>query len=131
MSVYRLRVNDFDLSGISNEVNKWQSHGKYASYDVMRREEGMVSMTLENVFSSDPAFIRYEIHKLGKKGLLGTKKFWIIQLLSGTSSDGPFEKHGCVSAKTLAGAITAAQKDVEWGLRSLVDFDLAVGAMTE
>ncbi len=131
MSVFQVRVNDFDLAAITNEVNKWQSHGKYASYDISRRDSGNIIMTLENVFSTIPEIVIFDIHKMGRKGFLGTKTFWVIQLCSATGLEGPFEKHGCSAAKSLAGALTKAQKDVKFGFMSIVDFQLAVDAMLE
>ncbi len=129
--MFYLRINDFDLSGITNEVNKWQDHGKYASYDISTRNSGKAKMWLENVFANDGSVVEFIIHKFGKKGMFRTKSFWVIELFSGPSSKGPMERHGCIPAKTLAGALTEAMRDIEFRFMSKVDFDLAVGAMTE
>ncbi len=88
-------------------------------------------MTLENVFAAGPKFVTYEIHKLGRKGFLGTKTFWIIQLYSADDSNSSFERRGCSVGKMLVSALTAAQKDVKYNFMSIVDFQLAVDAMTE
>ena len=32
--IRRLPINDFDLAAITHDVNKWQSHGKFAMYDI-------------------------------------------------------------------------------------------------
>jgi len=129
MNVSWIRVNDFDLSAVTNEVIKWQSHDKFAVQDVSRRDDGVVLMVLENVFSRIPQFTYYEIHKLGRKRFFGTKTFWVIQLYTAPRPDGPLEKRGCVFGKMLVTALRAAQRDVELGYLSVTDFGPAVEAM--
>ncbi len=127
----RLPINDYDLSAITNEVNKWQSHGKFASYDVSKRETGVSVVILENVFAGDGSSAALEIHKLGRKSFFGKKSFWIIQIYKGQSQNGPFEKRGCVTGKMLVGAIMEAERDMKHNFLSVADFDLSFRAMSE
>ena len=129
MSIQHLSINEYDLAAITNEVNNWKSHGKYASYDISRRDQGLATMVLENVYTEDGSFFVFEIHKLGKKRMIGTKNAWIIQLYSGPDPQGPFEKHGCAYGKLLVVAISEALHDVRHNFLSLVNFEMAVDAL--
>ena len=123
--IQRLNINDFDLAAITNEVNDWKSHGKFASYDISQRHQGLAWICLENLAAADGSIMVFEIHKLGSKRLFRTKAFWVIQLFSALYLDGPVERHGCVLGKMLVSAIQAAHNDVGHGFVSVMDLTMA------
>ena len=69
----------------------------------------------------------FEIHKLGKRGLVRTKTFWVVQLYSAIGPDGPLDRRGCVWGRTCVSAIFDAHLDVKHGFLSVADFEMASG----
>ena len=69
----------------------------------------------------------FDLHKIARPGWFGDKAHWIVQLSSkepGTES----EKHGCVTGKTQAHALSAAEIDLKHGFLSVADFELSAEA---
>ena len=125
VGIGRLKINSFDLAAITNDVDNWRSHGKHASCDITRSQEGVATVCLENLAAADGSLMVFEIHKLGKRGLLRNKAFWVVQLYSAVGPDGPFEGRGCVWGKTCVSAIFDAHLDVKHGFLSIADFEMA------
>ena len=125
VGIRRLNINDFDLAAITLDVDNWQSHGKLASYDITRRQQGIAMVCLENLAAADGSLMVFEIHKLGKRGLLRTKAFWVVQLYSAVDPDAPLKRRGCVWGKTCVSAIHEAHIDVKHGFLSVADFEMA------
>ena len=123
--IQRLPISDFDLSAITHDVEKWQTHGKFASYDITRRREGVAKIFLENLAAEDGSLMIFEIHKLGRKGLFRMKAFWVVQLYSALDTNGSLERHGCVWGKMCVSAIHQAHLDVKYGFMSIADFEMA------
>ena len=128
--IRRLSINDFDLAAITHDVDNWQSHGKFASYDITARQHGMARVCLENLAAADRSLMClmvFEIHKLGKRGLLRTKAFWVVQLYSSVDPGGPLERRGCLWGKTCVSVIHEVHIDVKHGFLSVADFEMASG----
>ena len=125
ISIRRLPINDFDVAAIHHDVDNWQSHGKFASYDITGRQQGIARVGLENLAAGDGSLMVFEIHKLGKRGFLWTKAFWVVQLYSAVDPDGPLDRRGCVWGKTCVSAIHEAHIDVKHGFLSVADFEMA------
>ena len=126
-----MSVNDFDIAAITNEVTNFQKQGLFAAQDLTNVGRGTAGLVFQNPFYASPAFYRFEIYKIAKKRLFGKKVFWVIQSLTSEGLDGPFEKRGCIARKRLVSALTEAHKDAKYEFMSIVDMDLAIGAMTE
>ena len=122
-----MKINGFDLAAITNDVDDWRSHGKYASCDTTRTHEGVATVSLENLAAGDGSLMVFEIHKLGKRGLVHTRSFWVVQLYSAVGPDGPLARRGCVWGKTSVSAILDAHRDVRHGFLSVADFEMASG----
>ena len=128
IGIRRLPINDFDLAAITHDVNNWQSHGKFAAYDIAERRQGVARVCLENLAAADGSLMVFEIHKLGKKGFLRTKVFWVVQLYSTRDAEDTLERRGCVWGKTCVSAIHEAHVDVKHGFISIADFAMATSA---
>ena len=125
--IRRLEINGFDLAAITHDVDDWLSHGKYASCDTSRCRDGVATVRLENLAAADGSLMVFEMHKLGRRGLLRTRSFWVVQLYSAVGPDGPLAMRGCVWGKTCASAILDAHRDVRHGFLSIADFEMASG----
>ena len=90
-----------------------------------RRGDGVARVCLENIAAMDGSLMVFEIHKLGTKGFLWTKAFWVVQLYSASDASGPLKKRGCVWGKTCVSAIHEAHIDVKYGFMSIADFEMA------
>lgn len=121
-------INDYDLAAINNQVNKWQTHGKYAAQDISRRSQGVAFLILENVFAADGTYAILEIHKLAKSGFFRTKAAWVIQMHKSADLKAPSEKKGCVRGSMLVSAIMEAELDMKHGFISVADFNLSAAA---
>ncbi|WP_420336254.1 hypothetical protein [Roseibium sp.] len=122
----RLPINDYDLAAITNEVSVWKSEGYFAEYDIEHRRGGLATLSLENIFLFDGSITIYEIHKIGRKGFLGKKSRWVIQLNSVYPYSRELVQHGCITGTMLAITINDAQKDVRHGFLSILDLDSAI-----
>ena len=125
--IRRLKINRFDLAAITHDVDNWRSHGRYASCDLARTEEGVATVSLENLAAGDGSLMVFEIHKLGKRGLVRNKAFWVVQLYSAIGPDEHLDRRGCVWGKTCVSAIFDAHVDVKHGFLSVADFEMASG----
>ena len=123
--VSRLRINDFDLAAITHDVDNWRSHGKFASYDISRRTQGVATVVLDNLAAADGSLMVFEVHKLGRRRFFRVRPFWVVQLYSSPDASGPFEKHGCVWGKMCVSAIHEAHLDVKHGFLSIANFQMA------
>ena len=119
-----LPFSEFDMAGITTAVNRYKSAGLRADYDIQDKAAGVVKIALENPMSRDGSFVFFEIHKLTRPGWLGEKAWWVIQLWS-KGLDDVSKKHGCVSGRTQAYALTEAETDLHFNFMSICDFELA------
>ena len=124
-------LNDLDISGITNEANKWKADGYYADYNLSKKSEGLAMLALENLVTGDGSVAYFEIHKLQKRHQFGFKTRWIIQLHSSDEVGGKLEQHGCVSGITLIGTMIEAQLDLKHGFRSGRDYELAMSTLCD
>lgn len=123
------KINDFDLTAITNEVNRWKSNGAQADYDILDRDRGAVALFLQNVFRNDGSFIGMDIFKIEFPRFLGKRSAWVIQLFDLESRMGPAEMKGCIARKSLSGAITEAIIDVKYNYMSVLTRDQAIQSL--
>jgi hypothetical protein len=126
-----LSFNDFDMAAVTNKVSDAKSDGLLADYDTSRKIQGVVSIAVENWRDRDGSFVIFEIHKVGKKRLIGYKVSWIVQLYTKESRDAKPQKHGCSFGNQQVNAVYEAQLDFMHGCLSVCDFQLAYSAAME
>ncbi|MGK7058055.1 hypothetical protein AB4853_16460 [Bradyrhizobium sp. 1050_B9_N1_2] len=119
-----LPINEFDLSGITNAVNRYKAAALQADYNIDDREKGIVRIAFTNPETRDGTLVIFEIHKISRPGWIGRKAHWVIQMLSRDVA-GRIERRGCVAASNQATVISKAEADVHHGFISAADFDLA------
>ncbi len=119
-------INKFDVSVITDEVNLWKRHKRYAYCDTSTCESGIAYLSLEKMWPINGTIVTFEIHKISRSGLFARKAGWIIQIYSVGKKREEVTKHGCVSAHSLYRAITLAKNDVKCGFSSVEDFELCL-----
>ena len=97
----------------------------------MNIKQIIVSVAIENWRDRDGSLLVLEIHKVGKKRLLGHKISWIVQLYFKETGDGVPVKHGCSSGDSQVNAVYEAEIDFMHGFLSICDFELAYSAAME
>jgi hypothetical protein len=125
MAFSRLPLNDFDISGITNEVTRWQKNRHQGSYDISSANSGNASLTLEDPFRSS-GFFKLDIWKYGEKKILGWKKAWVAEVSHGVRMDGDFESRGFVGAAMLAKLLTDTTNSMRSDYYPFKDFGSAV-----
>ena len=126
-----LPFNDFDMAGVTNKVSDAKNDGLIADFDTTRKEQGIVSIAVENWRDRNGSFVIFEIHKVGKKRFIGHRVSWIVQLYFKETRDSEPVKHGCSNADKQVNAIHEAQLDFMHGFLSICDFELAYSAAME
>ena len=123
--------NEFDMAGVTNKVSDAKKDGLLADFDTTRGEQGIVSITVENWKDRDGSFVIFEIHKVGKKRLIGHRVAWIVQLYFKKTRDSDPIKHGCSMGNKQVKAVYEAQLDFMHNFLSICDFELAYSAAME
>jgi hypothetical protein len=118
-----LPFNEFDMSGVTNAVNRYKAAGLRADYSIEGKDAGIVSIVFENPVKGDGSLVVFEVHKLTRPGWIGEKAWWVVQLWS-RSTNGD-DKRGCVCGKMQAVALTEAETDLRFNFMSICDFELA------
>jgi hypothetical protein len=120
-----LPFNEFDLSGITNAVNRYKGAGLEPDYSLEGKAGGVVSIMMRNPMTRDGSLVGFEVHKLARPGWFGDKAWWVVQLYSKSAESETVEKRGCVTGKTQAHALTEAETDLRFNFMSICDFELA------
>ena len=121
-----LPFNDFDMSGITNMVTHYKTAGLETDYDVSDQADGVVLIMLENPFKRDGSGVMFKLHKLARPGFFRKRAHWVVQVFS--VEDGESKQRGCLSGRTQAHALTAAELDMKHGFLSIATFDMAAEA---
>ncbi|MCC5991275.1 MAG: hypothetical protein JJT99_02015 [Rhodobacteraceae bacterium] len=129
MSASPLPINDYDVAAISNQVQRWQSNGLFASFDIAGRSNGVALIILENCLSLSYGFAALEIRKFGIKRFIGKRSYWVIQLYAGDSATGPFHKKGCVTGNMLVSALAEAELDIRHNFISKLSMEWATNSV--
>jgi hypothetical protein len=125
--VKHLPFNEFDMSAITNVVNRYKGAGLRADYNMARKVAGVVSIVLEDPMKRDGSLAVFEVHKLARPTWFGNRAWWVVQLWSQSVQSRMAEKRGCVTGKTQARALVEAETDLRCNFISRCDFELASG----
>jgi hypothetical protein len=128
--VKHLPFSEFDMAGISNAVGRYKEAGLRADYNIAEKAAGIVRIVFENPTTPDGSLIVFDVHKVARPGwLVGDKAHWVVQLSSKQPGTKIIEQHGCVTGKTQAHALSAAEIDLKHGFLSVANFELSAQAL--
>ncbi|MBT4932883.1 MAG: hypothetical protein HOJ87_05825 [Rhodospirillaceae bacterium] len=119
------------MAAITNKIADAKRDGLAADYDLSRSDDGIISLAIENWRDRNGSFVIFEIHKVGKKRIIGHRVSWVVQLYFKENKNAQPVKHGCSLAKTQVHAIHAAGLDFMQGFRNGCGFELAYSAAME
>jgi hypothetical protein len=120
-------INEYDLTAMTNAVNRYQAAGFTASYDSANRDQGTVGLMFRNPVRQDGSVVMFEIHKFKGRGFLLKRTLWVIQLYDMATLESEPVRKGCAFGSMLVSALTMAEKDVQHNFLSVLTFEMAKG----
>ena len=124
----KVAYNEFDIVAIKDKIKLFERANLAAEYDDSKKEEGIVSILVQNPVKLDNSFVIYEINKVGKKAFLGKKLIWIVRLFTQEEKDGERIEKGCCYGTTQVKAIFEADKNVLNNFLGLLSFEDIIDA---
>jgi hypothetical protein len=106
--IEHLPFNEFDMSAITNAVDRYKAAGLRADYNE-QKAAGVISILLENPTTRDGSLVVFEVHKLARATWFGQRALWVVQLWSQPPGGKTAEKRGCVTGKMQVHALTEAE----------------------